>query len=361
MRKKLIKHIDKLCKKSMNTTSGRELHDEMLQNTLERYDEELASGKGEKEAFDIALSGLGNMDEVMKPTGKKRSVKKTLLCAVATICLIALVVTGCAFTSVEYYDDPSSYSVGSGSVSGEVKSLDISWTSGKLIVKAYDGDQIVLTETGATTENQKMRYRLQNGVLTVHYQASGVNISTPFSKTLEIQIPRAQAEVLKNGEIELAGADAEMNGLGVEALEIETASGNVVASNCAFAFLEADTASGDCTFTSCAIASMEMSAASGNTKIDGTLDSLEFDAASGNLTLQSAQAPSSLEAETASGDITITIPADSQFRCEYETASGDVEINGFTGNYRDDEFICGSGENVYSFDVASGDITINAA
>jgi len=360
MRKQLEKQIKKLCRKSLRSASGKEFYAELLQNTLERYDEELLHGRSEVEAYEIALSSVGDVDEIVMKNSK-RSIPKLIFLAAAMICALALLITGCAVTSIEYYDDASRYSVGGGSISEEIHSLEINWMSGEVKISAYDGEVITFSETGAKTEDQKMRYLAERGVLRIQYQASGINIGWPASKTLEVKIPRGMAQNLKNGDVELAGANATLNGLGFASFEIETASGNVTATDSAFARLEADTASGDYRLENCAIDSVEMSAASGDTTIDGAVGSVEFDSASGNLTIYSNETPKKLAIDTASGDIKMTIPADAQFICEYDTASGDIEINGFSGNYRDDEFICGNGVNEYEFETASGDITINAA
>ncbi len=359
MRKKLEKHIKKVCKRSLHTACGKDLYDELLQNTLERYDEELARGRSERDAYEVAIASIGNMEPIVRKTSK-RSGKRLILCAAAVICLLAIVVTGCAVTSIEYYDDASSYLVGDASFQDEIHSLEINWVSGEVKLSAYDGDEITLTETGAKTEDQKMRYLVKNGVLHIQYQASGINIGWSGAKTLEVKIPREMAQDLQNGELELAGADASIDGFGFASFEIETASGNVTATDCAFGSFEADTASGDYKLENCAIGSVEMSAASGNTVIEGAVRSVEFDSASGNLTIRSNETPKKLSIDTASGNIKLTIPSSSEFSCEYETASGEVEFNGFAGNYREDEFICGNSANEYEIDTASGNITINA-
>lgn len=360
MRKKLEKHVNQLFKNSRKDPAARELREEVLQNTLDRFEEEIAAGKSEQEAYRIAVNAIGDIELAMEQTEKRPRKKKfTLLCAIITVICVALVSVACAFTSIEYYDEPDSYSIGSGSVSGELTRLDIDWHAGSVSIITYDGDEIELKETDVSNTNQKMRYRLRSGVLSVKYQASGINISSPISKKLEIRIPQEIA--LTSASLELASADATLKNLTIDRLEIESASGNLLAEDCVFRTVEAESASGDQTFKNCTMDSAETDAASGNTKIEGSVKKLAHSSASGDLTLSTDITPSELEIDTASGNIKVTLPSDAQFTCEYETASGNVKINGFSGNYQSEKFVCGESTNRYELESASGNITLNAA
>ncbi len=359
MRKKPEMYVNHLFRSRRKDPAAQELHDEVLQNTPERFEEEIAAGKSEQEAYTVAVNAVGNIELAMEQTAKRpRRKKGVLLCAVLTILIVAFSCAACAVTSIEYYDDPESYSIGSGSVSGELNRLEIDWQSGSISIVTYDGDEIELKETDVSNTNQKMRYRLQNGVLSVHYQASGINISSPISKKLEIRIPQEIA--LTSAALELSAADTTLQGLTIDRLEIESASGNLTAEDCTFNAVESESASGNFTFKNCLIDSIETEAASGNTKIEGSIGKLTHSSASGDLTLTTDITPEKLEIDTASGNIKLTLPADSQFTCEYETASGDVKINGFAGNYQSEKFVCGDSTNKYELESASGDIAINA-
>ena len=48
MRKKLISYVDNLFSHVPKNAQAREIHDEILLNTLDRYDEELSCGRSEQ-------------------------------------------------------------------------------------------------------------------------------------------------------------------------------------------------------------------------------------------------------------------------------------------------------------------------
>lgn len=87
MREQLIAYIEKLFKGTVDTQQARDFHDELLQNTLDRYDEEVSAGRSGEEAYRIAVLSLGNPEELLKPfyphrehTGALRGVAIALYC-----------------------------------------------------------------------------------------------------------------------------------------------------------------------------------------------------------------------------------------------------------------------------------------
>ena len=67
MRNKLIAAIDAHFANAPRTAQVQELHDEILQNTLDRYDEELAAGKSEADAYSAAFTAIGDIDALLSP------------------------------------------------------------------------------------------------------------------------------------------------------------------------------------------------------------------------------------------------------------------------------------------------------
>ena len=104
----------------------------------------------------------------------------------------------------------------------------------------------------------------------------------------------------------------------------------------------------------------EMDTASGSAELNGQVESISFDSASGDLTVVSSVTPVKIDMDSASGRADITIPADSQFTAELDSASGGLNVEGFSGNSRKDSYICGNGSAEYEFSTASGDVTIRA-
>lgn len=72
MRDQLKAYIDRLFEGTVQNGEARDFHDELLQNTLDRFDEEQSNGRSEQEAYRIAVLSLGNTEELLKPFYPKR-------------------------------------------------------------------------------------------------------------------------------------------------------------------------------------------------------------------------------------------------------------------------------------------------
>ena len=70
MREKLIQYVNLL----FAGTDCEEMRDEILQNTLDRYDDLISQGKQPEAAYRLAISGIGDISEIL---GSETPVKKT--------------------------------------------------------------------------------------------------------------------------------------------------------------------------------------------------------------------------------------------------------------------------------------------
>lgn len=294
-------------------------------------------------------------------------IMKIILFALLTLVLTGSLVFGLHFesevpssTDDSGYVDQGSYSVGANTVKGDLSRIELHWTAGTVDIRPYDGDEIVLKETGADSEREQLRYRLQNGTLIIQYRKTGFHWKIITHKTLELLIPQEQAAALLSIELDTASADITIQGITAQSLELDTASGELRAEDCSFSSIEADAASGDCTFKNCTIGSFEMEAASGSASLSGSVENVDFDSASGDLRITTTTVPRKIETSTASGRTELTLPKEAEFTAEMDAASGDLRVEGFLGSSGKDLFVCGSGANRYSFDSASGDVIIRA-
>ncbi len=65
MREKLLTYIDCLFAGAPNTRQTAEIKTEILQNTLDRYDDLIAEGKTPEAAYSLAVSGIGDISEIL--------------------------------------------------------------------------------------------------------------------------------------------------------------------------------------------------------------------------------------------------------------------------------------------------------
>lgn len=95
MRNKLIEAIDAHFTNAPRTAQVQELHDEILQNTLDRYDEELASGKNEADAYSAAFASIGDIDALLQPlcpVQKKVSPLRAIAIALYILCVVPVII-----------------------------------------------------------------------------------------------------------------------------------------------------------------------------------------------------------------------------------------------------------------------------
>lgn len=285
--------------------------------------------------------------------------------------------------NVEYYDDAELYTAGGGTVAGDVAELDIHWTDGAVNVTVGNGTDIVLRESGAGN-GEELRWLLQNGRLTVRDRKSGVHRSS-VERTLEVELP---ARLLRELKIDSASADVFLTGVAVGTLELDTASGLLEAMHCTFDAVDIDCASTDCRFEDCKLGRFEMDTASGNATLRGSVERVELETTSGDLEIVSSSVPYSIEVESTSADVSLTLPVNAAFDAKLKSVSGDLNVEGFIGTYGSNHFTTfpagtafdakivdtsgdmknegfvgtdGSGMAEYRFDSVSGDVWIAAA
>lgn len=67
MKDKLTRYVDGLFRSAALTVKNAELREEILQNTLEKYDDLLRDGKSEEEAYRMAVDGIGDISQLIEP------------------------------------------------------------------------------------------------------------------------------------------------------------------------------------------------------------------------------------------------------------------------------------------------------
>lgn len=300
---------------------------------------------------------------------KSKGLVKIIVCSIVAVLLLGLLIGAMCYTGTlpfpnfggATYSEPESYTVGNGSITGELENLEINWIGGTANVQAYDGDEIVIREGEIADRDNMLRFRLRDGTLTVQTRKSSFwGIWSKENKDLEILIPQAQAENLKSIRFNTASADLRISGITAQSFSVDAASGDVYAENCTFTSrVSIDSASGDCIFNG-SMCNFDMDTASGSAELHGIVSSIRFDSASGDLKVDSTAAPTSIQFDSASGICELLIPADANFTADLDSASGDLYIQGFLGGGGGDRFVAGSGKSSYDFSTASGDVTIRA-
>ena len=94
MRDQVIAYINHLFEGTVYTQKTLDFRDELLQNTLDRYEEELGAGKTEQEAYQTAIRSLGNPDELLRPFRPQRGgsvLMKTIAIVMYCTCFVPII------------------------------------------------------------------------------------------------------------------------------------------------------------------------------------------------------------------------------------------------------------------------------
>ncbi len=232
-------------------------------------------------------------------------MKKAIL-LIAISLLICFTFCGCDI--VVTYDHPERYSVATDVIeldTENINSVEISWVSGDVTVKLYDGNTIKFSEDVYKDAGEEIRlhYYVDVDELKIKFAESGYDgMSLEEHKNLTVYIP-------KNMQL--------------DAIEVETVSANVFVENLS-------------------LNEFEFQSVSGNLKaiLEGELVDGKFDSVSGNVEL--------------------TMPRDSQFKLLFSTVSGSFNSD-FKLVGEESEFVCGSKENELEFNSVSGILSLKAA
>lgn len=76
MYEKLRIKVDELFENAPNTKNAYEIKEEFMANLTDKYDDLIAEGKGEDEAVNITIAGVGDVDSIIKELNEKESNNK---------------------------------------------------------------------------------------------------------------------------------------------------------------------------------------------------------------------------------------------------------------------------------------------
>ena len=76
MREKISVYVDELFSDAALTIRNAEVQQEILQHTLDRYDDLIAARKSEQEAYDEAVGGIGDVSELYEHQPTAEAPKK---------------------------------------------------------------------------------------------------------------------------------------------------------------------------------------------------------------------------------------------------------------------------------------------
>ena len=375
MREKLKEYVRNLFRYAPNNQHNRELEEEILQHSLDRFDDLVAGGLPEDEAYRRTVANLGDVrqrwetEPVPAAQEKRRRGGWIAVGVIGGVVLLTVAITSCVRlfaprgfgsgqkayrwgsqleqnvenwadgledtmeqwgetlsvgivgTSTFSYANADRYTAGNAeiSVSG-LKNLEIDWLAGSVTVQTWDGDTVSVSEQGADGDAERQLHWLLDGqTLYLRYCAAGMHHNLP-SKDLLVRLPKDTH--LEKLSVSGTSADAELTELSADLLKFDSTSGELDAQgDCRT--LSANTTSGDVRFTGTAERA-DFDSTSGGLRITGTVSrEVDVSPVSGDMDLTLDAVPDEVSFDSTSADAALTLPDQRSFEAELDTVSGD--------------------------------------
>lgn len=338
MREKLTEYVRNLFRYAPNNQHNRELEEEILQNSLDRYDDLVAGGLPEDEAYRQTVANLGDVrplleTEELGPVESQRTNRRRsgwiAAGVIGGVAVLAIVIVAClglyaprSFggrqkeenwtdqveqnvenwadqleNSVEQWADglagavigsstftyanSDRYTAGGAEVSADrLQKLEIDWLAGSVTVELWDGDTVSFSEQGEDLEEDRQLHWLQDDeTLHIRYCAAGKFQNLP-AKDLLVRVPSGVR--LEKLSVSGTSADVRITDVAADHLKFDSTSGDLEAwADCEM--LSADTTSGGVRFTGTA-GQADVSTTSGSLSFEGHAERAEFESTSGSLT-----------------------------------------------------------------------------
>lgn len=229
-----------------------------------------------------------------------------------------------------------------GSASTEaIREIKIEWISGSVTIEPGDVQEITFLESGNGTDKYEMVWKQSGDELVIQYSkdSSIAGFGLHFgddSKDLTVTVPRGW--VCDSLELDTASTDLTVRDMIIREMEIDSASGTAKFENCTVSSLDVDTASGDVTFS-------------------GSLNELDFEAASASFTGVLENVPNLIKMDSMSGDLTLTLPEGAGFTVSLDAMSSDFSSD-FPTVKKNKSYVCGDGHCKIEVSAMSGDVSI---
>lgn len=284
-------------------------------------------------------------------------MKKFYICLLA--CILAAGMTGCAVTvnhtSVNRYEDAEKYTSGNFSYAAQgITRVEADWVAGNITVVQSGEDTLTVTETGDLTEEQRLHWLLEDGVLKIQYCASGYTGTFPVqSKALTLEVPVGIDLSIDSvsGQISLGGGN-----FGV--LNLDSTSGKIDFGTVYAEVCKMDTVSGDITGDSLLCEkSLKADTTSGRVGIDWLeAPEAEVETVSGNIEIKLCRGQE-MEIQSVSGSITLTLEETlGGAAVSFESVSGSFHGNGY--KVEGGRYIFGDGTCHIEAETTSGSLSV---
>lgn len=396
MREKLTAYVRSLFRNAADTPRNRDLEEEILQNTLDRYDDLLADGASAESAYAQAVANIGNVESLLerppvqyqpqREPQKKSAKRGALIAAVVVIGVLLLLLigmlvlfglnsTGHQSRGFGRYDDPEDrienrfeavedrveqWAEGvENAVEGAVESAIESGIAGFDYHYANeDSFSVGAVEAEAGNTNRLVIDWIAGSVTVETYDGDTISVSEPEQEKEKNRLRwRQEGDTLTIRYCASTGSGE----VGSKDLTVKVPAD--LAST--LRYVQINTVSADAYVSGLEISELQFDSTSGNLEFSGWAWDTEVDTVSGTAELSFADTPDELSFDSTSGDLVLFLPDKRDFEVSFETVSGDFHNNFGTYRQHDGEmYFEGTNRGKLAeleFDTVSGDVRIEKA
>ena len=228
----------------------------------------------------------------------------------------------------------------------DIQNLDIEWAAGSIIIQAAEGQNgISISESVDPNSRHNMICKQSGSTLKIEFSETAENFS--WIGTNIINSIKAKDLLI------VVPLDWDCR-----KLSIDTASGDVILTDLNVDTVDFDGASGKLTFENCTTRNLDIDTASGDISYNGTLDTLDFDAASASFSGILHNCPRQLEVDSLSGRLELFLPEDCGFTILNDSLSDRLSSD-FELSPKGDAMVHGDGSCRIDVSGLSGDVHIN--
>lgn len=225
----------------------------------------------------------------------------------------------------------------------ELNEIEIEWIAGDIVIMAKDIEEIVVFESDVSDEKYSLLWNVQGNRLEILFceeqlvSGFGISNTAKLNKDLYIYVPM----------------DWE-----AKSLEVDAASANMEIHNISAREIDFDGASGTCDFHNCNISDLDIDTASGDVNFTGTLDTLDFDAASASFIGDLQNTPSRIDMDSMSGSLDLALPEDCGFTLSMDGMSSRFNSDFYGTRMQNGSHVYGDGRCRINVDGMSCDVSI---
>jgi len=284
-------------------------------------------------------------------------------------CIAATLLLLTTFFSLTSCQMPSDEGFTVGELRAEPLSLntiEVEWITGDCHVLVHDSEELyVYEETTETDSDNRMRWKLEDGKLTIRFckpRLFGKTVA--YKKTLYLYVPRSLLDGIESIDIEAVSSDLTVNGMRAGKVSLNTVSGDLTAEGLSCKEGKIASISGDVMLTNCRADALSVGNTSGTVRLTASdaITDLSVSTVSGDQAITVPLGTRTLTLASVSGNMTAALPDELTFALTCESVSGTVQAEeSLRLAVSGDTYTRGNGTLKGEITSVSGKVTLNRA